>query len=178
MCKTPFTRYNRLSNRFDNMLYRVNKHPTGCRTCLTTGCRTCWTTGWMFVYTIQLVVKPCLTNRFDNRVERTDCCSTRLSNRLYNPVWQPAVYTIQLFCETGCQTGLTTGWMFVYMIQPVIKPAWQPVVSCKRGLIPNCLYCQIFYNDVIHVEASAPYAHWTDLLISTINIYGRPNPCT
>jgi len=31
---TPFTRYNRLSNRlfnrFDNGLYRVNKHPTGC----------------------------------------------------------------------------------------------------------------------------------------------------
>jgi len=25
---TPFTRY----NRFDNRLYRVNKHPTGCHT--------------------------------------------------------------------------------------------------------------------------------------------------
>jgi len=39
--KTPFTRYNRLSNRlynrFDNRLYRVNKHPTGCQTGLTTG---------------------------------------------------------------------------------------------------------------------------------------------
>jgi len=43
--KTPFTRYNRLYNRFDNRLYRVNKHPTGCQT----GC----------------------DNRFDNRVERT-----------------------------------------------------------------------------------------------------------
>jgi len=39
--KTPFTRYNRLSNRllsnpfdnrFDNPLYRVNKHPTGYQT--------------------------------------------------------------------------------------------------------------------------------------------------
>jgi len=33
---TPFTRYSRLSNRlynrFDNWLYRVNKHPTGCQT--------------------------------------------------------------------------------------------------------------------------------------------------
>ena len=32
-CWTPFTRYNRLSNKlynwFDNRLYRVNKHPTG-----------------------------------------------------------------------------------------------------------------------------------------------------
>jgi len=33
---TPFTRYNRLLNplynRFDNRLYRVNKHPTGLTT--------------------------------------------------------------------------------------------------------------------------------------------------
>jgi len=36
--------------RFDNRLYRVNKHPAGCQTGLTTS--------WMFVYTIQLVVKP------------------------------------------------------------------------------------------------------------------------
>ena len=38
---TPFTRYNWLSNRlyvrFDNRLYRVNKHPTSCQTGLTTG---------------------------------------------------------------------------------------------------------------------------------------------
>jgi len=69
-CKTPFTRYSRLSNRlynwlwnrlynrFDNRLYRVNKHPTGCQT----GCQTGLTTGlttvlneqWLFV---QPVVK-------------------------------------------------------------------------------------------------------------------------
>ena len=45
---TPFTRYNRLSNRLynrlDNRLYRVYKHPTGCQPA-----------GWMFVYTIQPV---------------------------------------------------------------------------------------------------------------------------
>ena len=55
--KAPFTRYNllsiRLSNRFDNRLHRVYKHSTGCQTRLTTGL----TTGWMFVYTIQPVVK-------------------------------------------------------------------------------------------------------------------------
>jgi len=45
---------NRLYNELDNRLYRVNKHPAGCRTGLTTGL----TTGWMFVYTIQPVVKP------------------------------------------------------------------------------------------------------------------------
>jgi len=108
---TPFTRYNRLSNRlynrFDNRLYYVNKHPTGCQTGLTTG--------WMFVYTIQPVVKrvwqpvwqPCWTNSHCsfNRVERT--ASVRSTG-----------------CQTGCQTGLTTGWMFVYMIQPVVLCKW------------------------------------------------------
>jgi len=34
--------------RFDNRLYRVCKHSTGCQTRLTTGLRT----GWMFVYTM------------------------------------------------------------------------------------------------------------------------------
>jgi len=34
-----------------------------------------------------------------------------------------------------------------------------------------------FLRDIVHVEASA-YAHWTDFLISTINIYARPNLCT
>jgi len=33
-CITPFTRYNRLYNRFDNRLYRVNKHPTSLTTVL------------------------------------------------------------------------------------------------------------------------------------------------
>jgi len=98
-CKrhTPFTRYNRLSNRlyngFNNQLYRVNKHSTGCPT----GCQT----------------SNRFDNRFDNRVERTATvrstgCQTglynqfrfenrlytrysRLSNRLYR------VYTIQSF---------------------------------------------------------------------------------
>ena len=48
-CYTPFTRYNRLytrysrlskrlSNGFDNRLYSVYKHSTGCQTGLTTGC--------------------------------------------------------------------------------------------------------------------------------------------
>ena len=53
----PFTRYNRLSNRlhnrFDNRLYRVNKHPTSCQT------------------------------RFANRVERTAVRSTSCQTALY-----------------------------------------------------------------------------------------------
>jgi len=42
LAKAPFTRYNplsnRLSDRFDNGLYRVYKHSAGCQTRLTTGC--------------------------------------------------------------------------------------------------------------------------------------------
>jgi len=53
-CQTGCQLSYRLYNRFDNGLYRVNKHPTGCQTGLTTRL----TTGWMFVYTIQPVVKP------------------------------------------------------------------------------------------------------------------------
>ena len=37
VCEAPFTRYNRLSSRYDNRLYRVYKHSTGCQTRLTTG---------------------------------------------------------------------------------------------------------------------------------------------
>jgi len=74
--KTPFTRYNwlskRLYNRFDNRLYRVNKHPTGCQ---------------MVVKTVWQPVE-CLYTRY-----------SWLSNWLYNPVWQPAVYTIQAFVK-------------------------------------------------------------------------------
>jgi len=69
ICKTAFTRYNRLSNRlynlFDNRLYRVNKHPTGCQT----GCQTGLTTGVTAVLNEQ------------------HCSFNQLSNRLYNPVW-------------------------------------------------------------------------------------------
>jgi len=117
---TPFTRYNRLSirlyNWFDNRLYRVNKHPTGCQ--------------------------PGCDNRLSNRwqplwqptVERTAIVrSTVLNEQLLfiQPVVKPGCTTGCIHdtavCQTGCQTGLTTGWMFVYTIQPVVKTVWQPV---------------------------------------------------
>jgi len=85
LSQAPFIWYNRLSNRlsnqFDNRFYHVYKHSTGCQTRIayTASCQTSctmWfdssltnsclfntvvnrlTTGWMFVYTIQPVVKP------------------------------------------------------------------------------------------------------------------------
>jgi len=37
---------------------------------------------------------------------------------------------------------------------------------------------ELFYDNIVHVEASA-YDNWTDFLISTIiAIYARPNLCT
>jgi len=112
-CYTPFTRYNRLSNRlynrFDNRLYRVNKHPTGCQN----GCQPVW--------------QPCWTN--------SHCSFNRLSNRVVQPVWQLAVYKIQLVVKPAVKR------MFVYTIQPVVKTVWQPVVSCKRGFRIAPLNC-------------------------------------
>jgi len=89
--KAPLTRCNLLSNRFDNQLNVCIHVTTGCQTSLTTGCivytagyqtdcttrfdnwlneqwlfvqhgcQTGLTTGWMFVYTIQPVVKPAVS---------------------------------------------------------------------------------------------------------------------
>jgi len=63
---TPFTRYNRLSNRFDNRL----------DACLhdTAGIQPCWTNS------------HCSFNRLSNLVVQP----------VWQPVWQPSVYTIQL----------------------------------------------------------------------------------
>jgi len=97
---TPFTRYNwlsnRLYNRFDNRLYRVNKHPTGglttvlneqplfvqpvvkpgCTTGLTTGCihdaAGCQTEPVECLYTRYNRLSHRFDNRFDNRLYRVN----------------------------------------------------------------------------------------------------------
>jgi len=100
--KCLYTRYNRLSirlsNRFDNRLYRVQKHSTGCQTRLTTGLTTC-----CIVYTA-----GCQTG-----------CTIRFDNRLNEQ---------RLFVQTG---WTNSGCSF----NTVFKPVWQPVVSCKRGIM-------------------------------------------
>jgi len=60
------------TTRFDNRLneqWLFIQHgcQTGCQSGLTTGL----TTGWMFVYTIQLVVKP-VVHRIDNQLYRVN----------------------------------------------------------------------------------------------------------
>ena len=46
------------------------------------------------------------------------------------------VYTIQ----PVVQPGLTTGWTNTCSFNTVVKPVCQPVVSCKRGFMVQCVY--------------------------------------
>ena len=62
-----------------------------------------------------MVVKPCLTNRFDNRVEgtavRSTGCETGLYNRFDNG-FDNRLYRVYKHlpgCQTGYTAGLTTG---------------------------------------------------------------------
>jgi len=70
----------RLYNRFDNRLYRVNKHPTGCQT----GCQSGLTTGLTTVLNEQpLFVQPVdngVVQPVDNRVVQP------VDNRVVQPV--------------------------------------------------------------------------------------------
>jgi len=87
----PFKRYNLLSNRFDNRLYRIYIHSTGCQTRLTTGlttgcivytagCQTDCTTWfdnrlkeqWLLFNTVVKPVVTC-TTQFDNRLNKQHC---------------------------------------------------------------------------------------------------------
>jgi len=52
--KAPFTRYNLLSNRFDNQLNVCVHDTTGCQS----GCQTRLTSGCIVYTNIQPVVKP------------------------------------------------------------------------------------------------------------------------
>ena len=103
--KCLYTRYNRLSNQFDNQLYRVYKHSTGCQTRLTT----ILTTGCI-VYTAGC--QTGCTAWFDNRLNEQwlfvqhGCqtgCTTRFNNRSDNRLYHVNKH------PTGCQTGMTTG---------------------------------------------------------------------
>jgi len=99
-CKTPFTRCNRLSNRFDNQLYRVNIQPVVKPVVKRVGepvWQPCWTNscsfnrfvkpvvqpgltaGWISVYTIQPVVKP-VVKRVWQPCWTNSCSFNRLSN--------------------------------------------------------------------------------------------------
>jgi len=129
--KAPFTRYNRLSNPFDNRFWQpVWQTAVSCIHYIRLSNRLhnpVWQPvegQWLFVqHGCQTGCQTGLYNRFDNRVERTVCSFNTvvkpcLSNRLYNPVWQPVERTLLLVqhglvvksvVKPGCTTGLTTG---------------------------------------------------------------------
>ena len=73
----------------------------GCRT----GCQTGLTTGWMFVHTIQPVVKT-----------------------VWQPVWQRVTGL-----TTGLTTGCIVYTNIYPVVKPFWQPVWQQVISCKRG---------------------------------------------
>jgi len=150
----------------------------------------------MFVYTIQLVIKPLsnrLSNWFNNRLYRvyrhSTGCQTRLTTGLTN-----AVSCIQLVVKQVVQRGLTTGWMnscsFNTVVKPVVKPVWQPfdnrldvclhdtavvnpvvepvwqpAVSCKRGFKVCRSYSRKADFEQIHITLSCicmtAYKLWT-----------------
>jgi len=116
----------------------------------------------MWVYTIQLVVKPVvrpvwepvvsciqtfnqLSNPFDNRLYHV---YSRLSNRLYNPVWQPVERTnsgcsfktvVKSVVRPGCTTSLTNvlneqSVRSTQLSNRLYNAVWQLVVSCKWGI--------------------------------------------
>jgi len=89
---TPFTWYNLLYNRFDNWLYRVNKHPTGCQT------------EWHTVRCLFTQYSR-FSNRFDNHVERTDT----VRSAVVKPGCTTGLTTGCIHDTAGCQMGLTTG---------------------------------------------------------------------
>ena len=102
---------------------------------------TCFQTGWMFVYTIQPVVKP-VVQPVDNRLDKQwlfvqHVCPSGLSNRLYNPIWQPV---------------------------------WQPVVSCKGGIRPIVSDCKRMKQPAIQPFRSFRGPRWCKRLIGrTLN---------
>ena len=136
-CKAPFTRYNLLSNRlsnlFDNRLYRVtNIQPV---------VKPVWQPVWQPAVSciqpvVKAVVQPGLTTGWTNSCSFNTVVKPIVKpvvKPVWQPVWQPAVSCIQTFnrlsnrfenrldnrldvclhdtagCQTGCQTGLTTG---------------------------------------------------------------------
>ena len=114
-------------NRFVNRLYRVNKHPTGCQTGLTTGSLNVRIHDTAGCQTGLYNRFDNRVTRFDNRVERTAAVhSTGSQNGLYNwfDNWLCTRYSclsnrlsngfdnqldVCIHNTTGCQNGLTTG---------------------------------------------------------------------
>ena len=93
------------------------------------------------------------------------CCQITLTtgNRLLQTASGRNLHSLNHF--TQFKQNPRDDWQFIQLFEIILQELIRRWDS-ERELF-------YFYDDIIHVEASA-YAHWTDLLISTINIYGRP----
>ena len=156
-----FTRYNLLSNRFDNRLYRVYKHSTPVWQQLAVLCKQ-----------TSNQLSNLFSNRFDNQLnvclhDTAGCqtgCQTRLYNRFDNcttglttmlnkqplfvqQVVKPGLTTLlneQLFVQPVVKPGCTNIWQpAVYTIQPVVKPGLNVCIhdttGCQTGLTTGCI---------------------------------------
>ena len=92
----------RLYNRFDNRLYRVNKHPTGCQTGCQSGLTAVFNEQPLFV---QPVVKPCCTTGLTIRYSRlSNGFDNRSDNRLHrvNGVLENTAPVTVNMCKERC----------------------------------------------------------------------------
>ena len=176
----------RLYNRFDNRLYRVNKHPTGCQ--LSNGFGNRFdkhglTTGWMFVYMIQPVVKPVVKRVWQPVWQpcwMNSCSFNRLSNRVVQPVWQrvwqPVVSCTQTF------TRLSNRYP---VVKPVWQPVWQQVVSCRRGFDKSTpvstAFVHFYFSSALTLISFALVLGWVFLcesLYHNDSLHSENNPRT
>ena len=127
-----YTRYNRLSNPLSNRLYNPVWQPvertavrstrlsnwlsnpfdngcqTGCQTRLTTG----MTTGWMFVYTIQPVVKPDVQLVWQPVVSCKRGLSCRRQFRIIVILWRHVLTFFKVKITVWCTAHR---WTYVYL---------------------------------------------------------------
>ena len=85
-----------------------HKHSTGCQSGLTTGCivytagcQTGVTTGWMFVYTIQPVVKPVVQSVVSYKWGISQCVLRQMHNYLFITFTDNHVHSAELLILSG-----------------------------------------------------------------------------
>jgi len=99
----------------------------------------------------------------------------KVSNQkmLYYATWNNLCFCITFQNGETRKSHFSHNWIALHTQCTCALSSWKRQELIRRWNSER----ELLYDDNIHVEASA-YAHWTDLLISTTNIYGRPNLCT
>jgi len=143
-------------NRFVNRLYRVNKHPTGCQTGLTTGSLNVRIHDTAGCQTGLYNRFDNRVTRFDNRVERTAAVhSTGSQNGLYIRFDKHGLTTLlneHTVRSTGCQTGLYNwfdNWLYTRYsclsnrlsngFDNQLDVCIHNTTGCQNGLTTGCI---------------------------------------